>query len=115
MQHENPEQLVSTIVAGSPSRVPVQVVLRWANGVLFMLAPFQPSEVVAKEFLSGHLLWDHLDFAIMSDFQRAIRIAERPLLQIDIIDLSDHPIYGPFANWIKNNLVVKATRHQKTG
>jgi hypothetical protein len=113
LQYDNPEHLISTIAAGSPSSVPTQAVLRWANGVLFVVAPFQPSESVAKEYLAGHLLWDHLDFTLMPEFRNVVHLTDKPLLAISVIDLSNHPIYGPFADWIKENLATRAQRHHR--
>jgi hypothetical protein len=108
LQYETPESLIATIAVGATPSIPAQVVLRWSNGVLFTIAGFQPGDTLTKENIAGHLLWDHVDFTLMPKFASEIHISDKPLLTINIIDLSKHPIFGPFAEWIKTNAAAKS-------
>jgi hypothetical protein len=110
LEHESPEQLATALAKAVPPNVPSQTVLRWANGVLFAATNFLPTDSVSKEYLAGHLLWDHVDFAIMPEFRDVIQLPEKPLFTIGVIDLSKHSLFGPFADWIRNNLTRKSQK-----
>lgn len=113
LQYETPESLIATIAVGATPSIPGQVILRWANGVLFAIAAFQPSDALTKENIAGHLLWDHVDFALMPEFASEIHLSDKPMLAINIINLSKHPTFGPFADWIKTSVAAKSLPLQR--
>jgi hypothetical protein len=107
LEYKSPEDLARNIALTVPPDVPARTNLRWSNGVLFSIAPFQPSDSLAKEYLAGHVLYDHIDFAVMQKYQKEIKLPEKPLVVINVQDLSEHPLFGHLGEWIKKNLAKK--------
>jgi hypothetical protein len=106
-QYESPEEMIKRLVATVPAGVPAQSSLRWANGVLFSFANFQASDSLVKEFIAGHLLWDHVDFAPMAKYVPEIPVKDKPMVQINVVDVSTHSLFEPFTRWIRDNLLAK--------
>jgi hypothetical protein len=113
LEYDSPEDLARNIALSIPSGVPVQATLRWSNGVLFAIAAFQQSESVSKEYLAGHVLYDHIDFALMSKYQKTIKLPEKPMVAVNITNLSEHPLFGNLGEWIKGNLAKKKIPHPR--
>lgn len=109
MKYEKPEELVRTITASIPPGVPAQSTLKWANGVLLTFANFQPADSVIKEYVAGHLLWDHVDFAPMPQYAPEIAVPEKPMVRVIVVDVSRHSLFGPVTEWIRDNLLEKET------
>ena len=110
LQFDSPEDLASSIALAVPASVPAQATLRWANGILLSVAPFVQTDSVAKEYIAGNLLWDHIDFALMERYRKVVALPDKPMVTISVLDVSNHPIYGPFCEWVKNNLVAKGKK-----
>ena len=107
LAYASSEDFTQVIALARPPGVPAQVRLFWANGVLFRFFPHPPSEVRAKSIVNGHLIWDHVEFAPMPQYSRQISVAERPLVTIFVLDVSNHVVFDPVSKWIRNNLIEK--------
>jgi len=106
---ESAEEFAKTIALLTPPGVPMQTRLFWANGVVFRFFAHQQSETLAKEILTGHLIWDHIEFAPMPSYGSELKVAERPLVTICVQDASKHAIFGEVAKWINEKLIGKKT------
>jgi hypothetical protein len=107
MQFKSSEEFVNAIALATPAGIPIQMRLFWANGILFRFFNHPPSETLVQEFINGHLIWDHVEFAPMLEYRNELRVTERPLLALNVLDVSDHVVFGPVAKWIHGNLVKK--------
>jgi hypothetical protein len=108
LKHESPQAFVDALtlplVRGTGARIGG---LLWANGVLFRPFPYNPTDSITKEYLNGHLLFDHLEFAAMSEYAREIRNEE---FVITINDVSNHLTFRELAKWISDNLLKKSKK-----
>lgn len=109
-QYESPEDFVSTIFITTPEGVQSRTSLNWAHGILFRFFPFAPTESMSKEYVEGHLWWDHLEFAPMPTYRREIQVPGKPLSLVGVIDVSRHALLGPFAQWASRNLLTSSPR-----
>ena len=107
LQFESAEEFAAVIALANPPGFPFQARLLWANGVLFRHFSHPPSEAIAKELVEGHLILDHIEFAPMPTFKNEIKVAERPLGTIGVLDVSKHVVFGPLTAWILKNLLKK--------
>lgn len=107
LPYEKYEDFLKVIAMANPQEIPVQAKLFWANGVLFRFFNHPPSESLAKEMISGHMIWDHIEFAPMEEYQNDLKVAERPLVRFYIINVSNHVLFGPLTSWIHENLIKK--------
>jgi hypothetical protein len=107
MQFKNSEEFANAIAMATPAGIPIQMRLFWANGILFRFFNHPPSEILVQEFINGHLIWDHIEFALMPEYRNELRVTERPLLALNILNVSDHVVFGPVAKWIRNSLVER--------
>jgi hypothetical protein len=103
-KYENPQAFIDVIAVANPPELPFQVKFFWANGVLFRVFSHPPTEALAKEVLSGHVIFDHIEFAPMPKFVTLLDIPNRPLGKINIINVTNHTIFEPLTAWIKENL-----------
>ncbi|MGD0406956.1 MAG: hypothetical protein ABSB10_09955 [Candidatus Bathyarchaeia archaeon] len=102
--YKSAEEFVNAIGMANPPGIPGQGRLNWANGVLFRFFNHIPSEALSKEMLSGHVVFDHIECAPMTTFVSELKIAERPLVSIYVVDVSKHVVFEPLTAWIKENL-----------
>jgi hypothetical protein len=107
LEYDTPEKLAGTIAMNAPANVPAHITLRWANGVVFSVIGFQPNDSMTKENIAGHLMWDHIDFAIMPEYRSEIRLPDKPLVTFGVLDLSGHPLFELLCEWIKEHLAKK--------
>jgi hypothetical protein len=107
LMYESSEAFANVIGLARPPGVAAQTRLFWANGVLFRFFSHQPSEALSKEILNGHLIWDHVEFAPMPEYKNVLKVVERPLVMINVLNVSDHVIFGPVSKWIYDNLIKK--------
>lgn len=105
LQYDNPEEMVNTLTISIPPGVPAQYILKWANGILFQFATFKPADSLIKEYIAGHLLWDHIDFAPMPQYTPEIQVPSKPMVAITVIDLSHHSLFVSVTEWIRENLL----------
>jgi len=106
LPYHSAEAFVNAIAMGSPAGVQTRTSLFWANGILFRFFNPRPSELLAKEFFEGHLMWDHIEFAPMPTYEREVQgPRDRPLVTIYIIDVSNHVVFEPITKWIQDHLV----------
>jgi hypothetical protein len=105
--YESLDEFIDVIVSGSPAGVPFQGKLFWANGVLFRFFNHPHSEALSKEILSGHLIFDHIEFSPMPDFQSEITSTNRPLGRIVVVNVSKHVVFNPLTAWLRDNFVKK--------
>ena len=105
MEYESPEALANVVAMPVPPGVPAPITLHWANGIVFRGAAYQPTDSIVKEYVSGHLLWDHVDFAPMPQYVKEIKAPDKPLVTVNILDVSKHTVFGPVAQWIRANLI----------
>ena len=106
MMYESAENFANVIALSHPPGVPGITRMFWANGVLFRFFNHSPSEEKAKQFHNGHVAWDHVEFAPMPEYQRVLQVNERPLVTINILDVSNHTLFDPASKWILNNLIT---------
>jgi len=102
---DNADDFADCIASANPPEIPFRIRLFWANGILFRVYNHAPSETFAKEILSGHLIWDHVELARMPEFRDEIKPTKRPLGTINVIDVSKHAVFEPFTAWIRDNLI----------
>jgi len=107
IQYDTPEVFVKILTVAVPQGVPAQTTLHWSNGVLFRFANFQPTDSIVKEYVAGHLLWDHLEFAPMPQYAKQIKLPDNPLVTINVLNVSNHTLFGPLGKWICENLMKK--------
>jgi len=110
--YETPEAFVNVIALTNPPGIPMQTRLFWANGVLFRFFNHPPSETLAKELVNGHLIWDHIEFAPMPEYKSEIKVEERPLIMINVLNVSNHVVFEPLTRWIRDNLIKKEPKTQ---
>ena len=106
MGYETSEEFARALAMSRPAGVPAQMTLFWANSVLFRYFGYAPSTPLAKELVNGHLIWDHVEFAPMQTYVREIQgPPDRPLVTINVLDVSKHAVFGPITKWIHDNLI----------
>jgi hypothetical protein len=65
-----------------------------------------PTDVISRELINGHIIWDHVDFAPMSTYKREIQgPSDRPLVTINVVDVSGHSVFDDVTKWIRDNLL----------
>ena len=104
LRYENAEAFANAIVLANPPGIPFQTRLFWANGILFRFFSHPPTEAVVKEQISGHIIWDHIEFASLPEFRSELKVAERPLGIVTVLDVTPHIVFGPLTAWIRDNL-----------
>lgn len=107
LSYKSTEDFVNVIALANPAGVPFQTRLFWANGVLFRFFNHPPSEAVAKETIIGHLIFDHIEFAPMPEYKSELKIADKPMGNIIVINVSNHVVFDPLTAWIHKNLMKK--------
>ncbi len=107
LEYPSPDDLANTVAAAIPPGVPASTAMRWSNGVLFSIASFQPSDSLTKEWIAGNVLYDHIDFSVMPQYQKEIKLPDKPMVVINLLNLSEHPIFGPLGEWIMKNIAKK--------
>jgi hypothetical protein len=105
LKYDSAQEFANVIGLSSPPGVPAQGKLYWANGVLFRFYNHNPSEALSKEWLSGHVIFDHIEFAPMPTFTNEIKIANRPLITIFVINVTKHVVFDPLTAYIKENFL----------
>jgi hypothetical protein len=105
LPYENIEAFIDAIASANPPDSPFQTRLLWANGILFRFFNHSPSEAVAKEFISGHVIFDHVEFSPMKEFRSELKIANKPLATITVLDVTKHVVFNPLTAWIRDNLL----------
>jgi hypothetical protein len=106
-EYNTPQDLARSLAMQIPVGIPASTTLRWSNGVLFAVANYQPTDSITKENIAGHVLYDHIDFAVMQEYQNEIKLPEREMVVLNILNLSEHPLFGELGHWIKQNLAKK--------
>ena len=107
LSYQSAEAFANVIATANPAGIPFQSRLFWANGVLFRFFSHPPSEALVKEIINGHLIWDHIEFAPMPEYKKELKVAERPLGAITVINVSKHAVFNPLTVWIRDNLIKK--------
>lgn len=105
--YENPEALLSVIGNANAQDIQIQLKFLWANGIVFRFFNHNPSEALSKEILSGHMIFEHIEFAPMAEFKNRLKVPDKPLVNINVIDVQKHAVFGPLSAWIHENLVKK--------
>jgi hypothetical protein len=105
LKFKTPEDLARALTVQISPSVPASGTLRWANGILFNVNAFQPTDSAVKEYLSGTLNFDHLDFAVMQNYASDIKLPEKPLIVFGVINLTGHTLFDPLTKWIRSNLL----------
>jgi hypothetical protein len=107
LAYESAEAYVNVIGLANPPGVPFQARLFWANGVLFRFFNHAPTEALAKETIAGHLIFDHIEFAPMPEYKTELKVTDRPLGIMNVLDVSNHVVFDPLTAWIRKNLIKK--------
>jgi len=107
LAYENAEAFAKIIVSAVPHEAHSQTKLFWANGVLFRPFSHPPSEALSSEILKGHIIYDHVEFAPMAEYKSELKIVERPLVLINILNVSNHVVFDPLSKWIHDKLIAK--------
>jgi len=105
LPYETVEEFASFIACGIPPNAIAQTTLFWANGILFRWYNHPPVEALVKENISGHLIFDHIEFAPMPEYKNEIKVTTRPLANIIVLDVSKHIVFNPLTAWIRDNLL----------
>lgn len=114
LMYESSEAFANVIALSSPPGIPGQARLFWANGVLFRFFSHPASEALIKERVNGHVIWDHIEFAPMPKYSNVLQAAERPLITINVLNVSNHIVFGPLTEWIRHNLIEKKSSKQRS-
>ncbi len=112
LEYGSPEDFVTALTISTPEGVPAQGGLNWANGILFRFYPLAPSESISREYVGGHLLWDHVEFALMPKYVKEVKVPSRPLITFGILDVSNHVLLGPFAEWVARTLAKRDSKRK---
>lgn len=105
LKFESAQKFADVIGLVNPPGVPAQGKLYWANGVIFRFYNHTPSEAVSREWLNGHVVFDHIEFASMPTYTNELKIAIRPLITIFVLDVTKHVVFDPLTAYIKENLL----------
>jgi len=103
--YKSAQTFANVIALANPPGIPFQVRLFWANGILFRFFNHTPSEALSKEILNGHLIFDHIEFAPMPEYKSELKVADRPLGTLYVLDVSNHVVFQPLTAWIRDNLL----------
>ncbi len=106
MQFATPEEFVNSIADTNAPGSPIHIRVIWANGILFRFFNQINSEAISKENLSGHIILDHIEFAVMKDYTKTMKIENKPMVTVDILDVSKHVVFNPLTAWIRDNLLI---------
>lgn len=75
------------------------VILKWAEGVVFMYTVLQPtSDDLLAELVKGRMYWSEVYYAELPGYKQTIRVGT---LDIPVIDVSPNPLLRDAANWLK--------------
>lgn len=75
------------------------VILKWAEGIVFMYTVLQPtSDDLLAELLKGRMYWTEVYYAEMPEYKQTIRVST---LDIPVIDMSPNPLLREAAAWLK--------------
>lgn len=107
MPYENIEEFTKVLSFANPPGVPFHSKFFWANGVLFRVFNQSPSEALASEVMKGHFIFEHIEFAPMPHYAQSIKIPERPMGALIVLDVSKHAVFAPLTAWIQKNLLKK--------
>jgi len=108
--YPKPEALAATLAhcvqIGSPA------VILWCEGVAFIPMALPPdTETVAKEYLSGRIIWSSVLFTLMPNYQQTIKAG---VMEVPIVDITPNETLRQVALWLKE-LVSKQPNTQTTG
>lgn len=102
MRYKNAHEFARAVTAPIPKgQVDKIGSLFWANGIVFRHFTFAASDSLTKEYLSGHLPIDHIEYAPMPQFQHEI---QGDGIAITLIDASNHLLFNELTAWIKTKL-----------
>jgi hypothetical protein len=107
LPYDSVEAFIEVIASANPAGVPFQVRFFWANGVLFRFFNHPRSEALAKEIINGHMIFDHIEYAPMPKYEKEIKMPQRPMGNVVVLDVSKHNIFAPLTAWIRDNLIKK--------
>jgi len=80
------------------------LMLNWAEGIVFIFLPYQPSsDVIIEEALKGTTYWAGATFSSMPKYQPIKRFGAR---EVPIVDQTSIPHLRQVAQWLK-----KRTKH----
>lgn len=106
MPYDRVSDFIDSIVGANIPNTPVHIRLLWANGILFRFFNQINSEGLSKEYLSGNIIFDHVEFASMKEYIKNPRIENKPLVSVDILNVSKHVVFNPLTAWIRDNLLT---------
>jgi len=69
------------------------------------------TETVAKEYLSGRIIWSSVLFTLMPNYQQTIKAG---VMEVPIVDITPNETLRQVALWLKE-LVSKQPNTQTTG
>jgi hypothetical protein len=109
MAYKDANEFVQAVTSGvsAPPGIQIQARLFWANGILFRHFAHPPSEALSKELLSGHIIFDHIEFAPMETFSNDLKIDGIPGVTVAVLDVSKHVVFDPLTKYIRDNLLAK--------
>lgn len=107
LPYESVEAFIGVYSFTNPPGIPFQAKFFWANGILFRFFNHPPSEALAKEIVNGHIIFDHIEFAPMAEYKKELKIPERPMGNIIVLNVSTHTIFDPLTAWIHKNMLKK--------
>lgn len=98
--YPKPEALAATLAhciqIGSPA------VILWCEGVAFIPMPIPlDTESVAKEYLSGRIIWSSVLFTLMPNYQQTIKGG---VVEIPVVDITPNETLRQVALWLKEQV-----------
>jgi len=101
-QYPNPEILATNLTFSIQSGQSVAIL--WSGGIAFIPAPIHPdTEIIAKEYLEGRIIWPTVVFSLMPKYQQLIKVGA---LELPLIDVTSDPILKKAALWLKNKAKI---------
>jgi len=73
---------------------------QWAEGLVMWRETFPQNELMTKENLEGRVHWLWVGHSEMREYKPSLVYKETSVI-IPVIDLSENPVYGAAARWLK--------------
>ncbi|MEM1994752.1 MAG: hypothetical protein QXW32_04675 [Nitrososphaerales archaeon] len=98
--YPKPETLAATLTQCIQMGQPA--VILWCEGVAFIPMMLPPdTDIVAKEYLAGKIIWSSVIFTLMPNYQQTIKIGA---IEVPIIDITPNETFRQVALWLKEKV-----------
>lgn len=98
---KTPEDLVHSYTAGMTEED--SLILRWVHGVVFIFYAYPVTDTIAKGLVEGHLHWDHVAFAPMSNHNQIIKGVKKSI-RVEVLDVSGNETFRAIGKFLQNKI-----------